>query len=40
MHIREQVEEERFVESTAAWNAESQVPLTPARVEEIVARLA
>jgi putative nucleotidyltransferase with HDIG domain len=40
MQIREQVEEERFVESTAAWNAETQVPLTPARVEEIVARLA
>jgi putative nucleotidyltransferase with HDIG domain len=38
--IRAHVEEERFVESTAAWNAENIIPLTPARVEEIVARLA
>jgi putative nucleotidyltransferase with HDIG domain len=38
--IRQQIEDERFVESTAAWTAETQVPLTPARVEELVSRLA
>ena len=38
--IRAQVEEERFVETTAAWDNEKQLKLTPALVEEIVGRLA
>lgn len=38
--IRAQVEEERFVETTAAWDNEKQAKLTPALVEEIVGRLA
>ncbi|MCU1287393.1 MAG: response regulator receiver (CheY-like) modulated metal dependent phosphohydrolase [Acidobacteriales bacterium] len=38
--IRQQVEDERFIETTAAYSAEAQVPLTPARVQEIVSRLA